>query len=159
MSVKFSTKILNYFKSLLVLHQPAATRRITDALYLLCLQPTVEVSPEALIDLLCSLAVSVSSNEMSGDNLTFTARLLDAGMKKVFSLNWQICVIKLPVVFSTFRDILASEHGEPLLVAMEGFKSLIHTCIDENLIKQGVDEIMTSGDVRKSGPTIIETLC
>lgn len=158
-SVKFSTKILSYFKSLLALHQSAATRRITDALYLLCLQPTVEVSPEALIDLLCSLAISVSSNEMSGDNLTFTARLLDAGMKKVFSLNRQACVIKLPVVFSAFRDILASEHEEPLLVAMEGFKSLIHTCIDESLIKQGVDQIMASGDVRKSGPTIIEKLC
>ncbi|KVI01141.1 Armadillo-like helical [Cynara cardunculus var. scolymus] len=159
MSVKFSTKILNYFKSLLALHQSAATRRITDALYLLCLQPTVEVSPEALIDLLCSLAISVSSNEMSGDSLTFTARLLDVGMKKVFSLNRQTCVIKLPVVFSAFKDILASEHEEPLLVAMEAFKSLIHVCIDENLIKQGVDQIMTSGDLRKSGPTIIEKLC
>ncbi|XP_023756589.1 uncharacterized protein LOC111905146 [Lactuca sativa] len=157
MSVKFSTKILNYFKSLLALHQSAATRRITDALYLLCLQPTVEVSPEVLMDLLCSLAVSVSSNEMSGDNLTFTARLLDSGMKKAFSLNRQTCVIKLPVVFSAFRDILASEHEEPLVVAMEALKSLIHTCIDDSLIKQGVDQIKTSG--RKSGPTIIEKLC
>ncbi|KAI3713354.1 hypothetical protein L1987_71931 [Smallanthus sonchifolius] len=85
MSLNFSTNILNYFKSLLALHQLAATRRITDALYLLCLQPTVDVSPEALIDLLCSLATSVSSNEMSGDNLTFTARLLDAGMKKIMA--------------------------------------------------------------------------
>ncbi|KAI3786135.1 hypothetical protein L1987_45266 [Smallanthus sonchifolius] len=159
MSVKFSTKILNYFKSLLALHQSAATRRITDALYLLCLQPTVDVSPEALIDLLCSLATSVSSNEMSGDNLTFTARLLDAGMKKVFSLNRQTCVVKLPVVFSAFKDILASEHEEPLSVAMEALKSLIQTCIDETLIKQGVDQIMASGSVRKSAPTIIEKLC
>ncbi|KAL4572212.1 hypothetical protein LXL04_018982 [Taraxacum kok-saghyz] len=159
MSLKFSTKILNYFKSLLALHQSAATRRITDALYTLCLQPTVEVSPEALMDLLCSLSVSVSSNEMSGDSLTFTARLLDLGMKKAFSLNRQTCVIKLPVVFTAFKDILASEHEEPLVVAMEALKSLIHTCIDDSLIKQGVDQIMTSGSVRKSGPTIIEKLC
>ncbi|KAI3709731.1 hypothetical protein L2E82_39497 [Cichorium intybus] len=159
MSVKFSTKILNYFKSLLALHQSAATRRITDALFTLCIQPTVEVSPEVLMDLLCSLSISVSSNEMSGDNLTFTARLLDSGMKKAFSLNRQTCVVKLPVVFSAFRDILASEHEEPLVVAMGALKSLIHTCIDDSLIKQGVDQIMTSGNMRKSGPTIIEKLC
>lgn len=163
MSLKFSTKILNYFKTLLALRQSAATRRITDALYVICLhQPTVDVavSPEALVDLLGSLATNVSSNDMSGDNLTFTARLLDAGMKKVFSLNRQICVVKLPVVFSAFKDILASEHEEPLSVAMEAFKSLIYTCIDESLIKQGVDEVMVSaGGVRKSAPTIIEKLC
>ncbi|KAJ0598341.1 putative armadillo-like helical protein [Helianthus annuus] len=159
MSLKFSTKILYYFKYLLALHQPEATRRITDALYLLCLQPTVDVSPEALVDLLCSLATSVSSNEMSGDNLSFVARLLDAGMKKVFSLNRHACVVKLPVVFSAFKDILASEHEEPLSVAMEALKSLIHTCIDGSLIKQGVDQIMASGSVRKSAPTIIEKLC
>ncbi|KAJ0582366.1 putative armadillo-like helical protein [Helianthus annuus] len=159
MSLKFSTKILYYFKYLLALHQPVATRRITDALYLLCLQPTVDVSPEALVDLLCSLATSVSSNEMSGDNLSFVARLLDAGMKKVFSLNRHACVVKLPVVFSAFKDILASEHEEPLSVAMEALKSLIHTCVDGSLIKQGVDQIMASGSVRKSAPTIIEKLC
>ncbi|PWA93129.1 Armadillo-like helical [Artemisia annua] len=159
MSVKFINKILNYFKSLLALHQTAATRRITDPLYLLCIQPTLQVSPEALMDLLCSLAISVSSNEMSGDSMTFTARLLDANMKKVFSLNRQTCVVKLPVVFSAFKDILASEHEEPLAVAMEAFKSLIHTCIDDILIKQGVDQIMTSGSARKTGPTIIEKLC
>ncbi|KAM0003297.1 putative armadillo-like helical protein [Helianthus debilis subsp. tardiflorus] len=105
MSLKFSTKILYYFKYLLALHQPVATRRITDALYLLCLQPTVDVSPEALGDLLCSLATS------------------------------------------------------PLSVATEALKSLIHTCVDGSLIKQGVDQIMASGSVRKSAPTIIEKLC
>ena len=58
-------------------------------------------------------------------------------------------------------DILASEHEEPLSVSMEALKSLIHTCIDEILIKEGVDQIMTttSGGVRKAGPTIIEKLC
>ncbi|KAL8209270.1 hypothetical protein R6Q57_006002 [Mikania cordata] len=159
MPSKFSIKILKYFKDLLALHQSAATRRITDALYLLCFQPSLDVSSEALVDLLCSLATSVSSNEMSGDNLTFTARLLDAGMKKVFSVNRQICVVKLPVVFSALKDILASEHEEPLSVAVDALKSLIHTCIDDIMIKQGVDQIIASGSVRKSAPTIIEKLC
>ncbi|KAK9064093.1 hypothetical protein SSX86_017965 [Deinandra increscens subsp. villosa] len=159
MHVKFSTKILNHFKSLLALHHSAATRRITDALYQLCLQPTVHVSPEALVDLLCLLATSVSSNEMSGDNLTFTARLLNVGMKKVYSFDRQACVVKLPVVFTALTVILASEHEEPLAVAMEALKSLIHACIDETLIKQGVDQIRASGMVRKSAPAIIERLC
>nr|XP_043627919.1 RRP12-like protein [Erigeron canadensis] len=159
MSLKFSTKILNYFKSLVELRQAAPTRRITDALYFLCLQPAVDVSPETLVDLLCLLADSVASSEMSGDNLTFMARLLDVGMKKIFSIKRQTCVVKLPYVFSIFTEILASEHEEPLSVAMEALKSLIHTCVDENMIKQGVDHIMASGSVRTSAPTIIEKLC
>ncbi|GKC77070.1 RRP12-like protein, partial [Tanacetum coccineum] len=58
-------------------------------------------------------------------------------------------------------DILASEHEEPLSVPMETLKSLTHTCIDAILIKEGVDQIMTttSGGVRKARPTIIEKLC
>lgn len=159
MSVKFSTKILIYFKSLLDMNQSAATRRITDALYLLCIQPTVEVSAEHLMALLSSLATSTSPDQMSGDNLTFTARLLDSGMKKVFSLNRQTCVVKLPLVFNVFTDILRSEHEEPLSVSMEAMKSLIYTCIDDGLIKQGVDQILASGDSNGSSPTIIEKLC
>ncbi|GKA84707.1 hypothetical protein Tco_0806361 [Tanacetum coccineum] len=65
-SIKFSTKILYYFKSLLALHQSVVSRRILDSSYSLCLQQTVQVSPEALVDLLSSLAIFVSSNEMSG---------------------------------------------------------------------------------------------
>lgn len=44
---------------------------------------------------------------------------------------------------------------------MEALKSLIHTCIDESLIKQGVDQIMenTKMGSRRSGPTIIEKVC
>ncbi|KAK2985261.1 hypothetical protein RJ640_009169, partial [Escallonia rubra] len=161
MSMKFSTNILKYFKSLLELHQPLVTRRITDSLNVLCLHPTGEVSSEVLLDLLCSLAISVSANETSADNMTFAARLLDVGMKKIYTLNRQLCVVKLPVVLSALGDILASEHEEPLIVAMESFKSLICTCIDESLIKQGTDLIIENEDVgaRKSGPTVIEKIC
>lgn len=55
---------------------------------------------------------------------------------------------------------MASEHEEPLYVAMEAFKSLICSCIDESLIKQGVDQIneSTKGS-RRSAPTIIEKVC
>lgn len=103
MSMKCKTTILKYYKTLLELRQPVVTRRITDSLNVICLHMTSDVSAEALLDLLCSLALSASTNETSVDNLTFTARLLDSGMRKVYSLNRQICVVKLPLVFSTLK--------------------------------------------------------
>lgn len=106
MSLKSSTNILKYFKSLLELHQPLVTRRITDSLNVLCLHPTGEVSAEMLLDLLGSLAISISANETSADSMTFAARLLDVGMKKIYLLNRQICVAKIPVVFSALGGLI-----------------------------------------------------
>lgn len=103
MSTKCLTAILKYYKTLLELRQPVVTRRVTDSLNVVCLHPSLEVSAEPLLDLLCSLALYASANETSADNMTFTARLLDVGMTKVYSLNRQICVIKLPIVFSTLK--------------------------------------------------------
>ncbi|KAL1833964.1 hypothetical protein DCAR_0104099 [Daucus carota subsp. sativus] len=161
LSLKSSTNILKYYKSLLELHQPLVTRRITDSLNVLCRHQKGEVSAEVLLDLLVSLAVLISTNETSADSMTVTARLLDAGMKKVFLINRQICVVKLPVVFSALADVMASEHEEPLYVAIEAFKSLICSCIDDTLIKQGVNQINESAKIgsRKSAPTIIEKVC
>ncbi|KAK6139545.1 hypothetical protein DH2020_026714 [Rehmannia glutinosa] len=161
MSSKSSTSILKYFKSLLELRHPIVTRRIADGLNALCLHSVGEISAEVLLELLCSLTTSVSPNESSADTMTFTARLLDTGMKRVYSLNRQICVVKLPVVFNALKDILASGHEEALVAAVATFKSLIHSCIDESLIKQGVDQINVNANVatRKSGPTFIEKVC
>uniref|UniRef100_A0A2N9GW92 Uncharacterized protein n=1 Tax=Fagus sylvatica TaxID=28930 RepID=A0A2N9GW92_FAGSY len=161
MSMKCTTSILKHFKSLLELHQPVVTKRITDSLYSLCLVPAVDVSPEALLNLLNSIALSVSTNETSADAVTFAARLLDVGMIKMYSLNRPMCVTKLPAVFNALKDILASEHEEAIYAAMRAFKSLINACIDESLIKQGVDQIMTNAHnaARRSGPTIIEKVC
>ncbi|XP_047157816.1 RRP12-like protein [Vigna umbellata] len=161
LSRKSKTSILNYFKYLLDLHQPLVTRRITDGLSFLCHYPLSEVSPEALLELLNTLARSTESNKMSGDRLTFTARLLDAGMNKVYSLNRQICVVKLPTVFNTLKDILASEHEEAVYAATDALKSMICSCIDESLIKQGVEQISLSEnkESRRSAPTIIERIC
>ncbi|KAM3395018.1 RRP12-like protein [Capsicum galapagoense] len=160
MSSKYLNNTLKYFKSLLELRQPLVNRRITDGLNAICIQPTAEVSPEVLLDLLDSFATSVSANVSSADTLTFTARLLGIGMRRVYSVNRQLCVVKLPVVFNSFSDVLGSEHEEAIRAALEALKSLIHECIDENLIKQGVDNIICSNtDLRKSGPTIIEKIC
>ncbi|KAL6277373.1 hypothetical protein ACE6H2_020974 [Prunus campanulata] len=161
MSIKYKTAVLKYYKTLLELQQPLVTKRITDSLNILCLNPSTDVSPEVLLDLLCSLALSVSTNETSVDGMTVKARLLGNGMAKVYSLNRQICVVKLPIVFIALRDVLASEHEEAIHAAVHTFKILIHVCIDESLIKQGVDQIVMNAnlDARKSGPTIIEKVC
>lgn len=100
MSSKSSTSILKYFKSLLELKLPLVTCRVMDALNAVCLNQPGELSSEALLDLLCSLATCASANMSSADSMTFTARLLDIGMRRVYSLNRQMCVVKLPTVFS-----------------------------------------------------------
>ncbi|KAK6944710.1 putative domain NUC173 [Dillenia turbinata] len=160
MSQKFATSTLKYFKTLLELRQPLVTRRITNCLNVFCLHPTLDISPEALLDLLCLLAHLVSSNETSPDSMTFTARLLDAGMRKIYSLNREICAAKLPIVFNALTDVMALEHEEAIYAAAEALKSLIRSCIDESLAKQGVDQIRTNGmDVGRSGPTVVEKVC
>ncbi|XP_022730989.1 RRP12-like protein isoform X2 [Durio zibethinus] len=160
MSMKYMTTILKYYKTLLELRQPLVTRRVTDSLNIVCTYPNVEVSAEALVDLLSLLTFSVSANETSAVGMTFNARLLSSGMLKVYSLNRQLSVIKLPIVFSALKEILGSEHEEAIFAAMEAFKTLINGCVDEGLIKQGVDQIInTHSDDRKSGPTIIEKVC
>lgn len=160
MSTKYTAVILKYFKTLLELRQPLVTRRVTDALNVICLHPTLEVSAEALLDLLCSLGLSVSTNETSADAMTFTAHLLNVGMIKIYSINREICSTKLPIVFNALKDILASEHEEAIFAATEALKNLINACIDESLIKQGVDQITNvNSDARKSGPTVIEKIC
>ena len=105
MSLKCTTSILKHFKSLLELNQPVVSRRITDSLYSLCLAPALDVSPDALLDLLSSIALSVSTIETSVDAMTFAARLLDVGMIKVYSLDRQMCVTKLPAVFNALKGL------------------------------------------------------
>lgn len=102
-SLKYKTSILKYYKTLLGVRKPLVTRRITDSLSILCLHPGVEVKPEELVDLLSSLAGSVPVDETSADGMTFTARLLDVGMRKVYNLNRQICVDKLPLVLNALQ--------------------------------------------------------
>lgn len=106
MSMKYMTTILKYYKTLLELRQPLVTRRVTDSLNVVCTYPNIEVSAEALLDLLSFLAVSVSASETSPVSLTFNARLLSSGMMKVQSLNRQLCVIKLPIVFSALKGLV-----------------------------------------------------
>ncbi|GAA0164038.1 hypothetical protein LIER_19765 [Lithospermum erythrorhizon] len=161
MSLISTTNILKHFKPLLELKQPLVTKRITDALGAICNHPAAKVSSEVLLDLLCSLAALLSAGESSADSMTFTARLLDVGMKRVYSLNRQICVVKLPLVFNALSDVLASEHEESVVAAVGSFKSLINGCVDELVIKQGVDQFIKNNDAeaRKLVPTVIGKVC
>ena len=102
-SMKYKTTILKFYKTLLGVRKPLVTRRVTDSLNILCLHPTVEVSAEALVDLLGSLAGCVVMEETSADGLTFTARLLEVGMRKVYTLNRQICIDRLLPVLNALQ--------------------------------------------------------
>ncbi|MED6156088.1 hypothetical protein PIB30_011550 [Stylosanthes scabra] len=161
LSLKCKTRILECYKILLNFKQPLVTRRITDGLSSLCLYPTSEVLPGPLLDLL-SLLASLIKSTTPGDEMTFTARLLATGMNKVYLLNRQICVVTLPLVFNALKIMFTSEHEEATYAATDAFKSMINSCIDASLIKQGVDQISCSDDGREwrtSGPTIIEKIC
>lgn len=105
MSPKFTTTILKHFKSLLELQQPIVTRHIVTILHALCSSQSSEFAPEVLLDLLCMLASSLSIREKSVDGMTFMAHLLHVGIRKVYALNRQICVVKLPVVFNTLGGL------------------------------------------------------
>lgn len=60
-----------------------------------------------------------------------------------------------------YADILASEYEEAIYAATDALKSMINSCVDESLIKQGVDQLTLSknGEPRRSAPTIIEKIC
>ncbi|CAL9057574.1 unnamed protein product [Musa banksii] len=160
MSKKYTNTILKYLKNLLELRQSIVTRCIMEVLHVLCSSSTADVAPELLEDLLSFIALSVSDKEKSADQMASTAHLLHLGTRKVYHLNKEICVVKLPLIFNALGDILASEHEEAIVAAMEALKGLICTCIDETLIEQGVVKIKAAdGGLRQSGPTIIEKIC
>ena len=59
-------------------------------------------------------------------------------------------------------DIFGSGFEEAKFAATEAMKDLIQSCIDEELIKQGIEQITNNSDLnaRKSMPSIIwENLC
>ena len=69
---------------------------------------------------------------------------------------------KLFFGMNVVADILASEHEEAIHSAVNTLKGLILACLDESLIKEGVEEIKKVNlnmDSRKSGPTVIEKVC
>lgn len=160
MSKKHIATLIEGFKVLMILRDPYITRPVIDSLNAVCLNPTSEVPVEALLEVLSLAAGLFSGHETSADAMTFTARLLKVGMTRSFTLNRDLCVVKLPSVFNGLNDIIASEHEEAIFAATDALKSLIFSCIDESLIREGVNEIRNSNlNVRKPSPTVIEKLC
>lgn len=105
-SKKYTTSIMKYCKSLVVdLRQPIVTRAIMEFLQTFCYSSTSEVASEVLLDLLCSLAIYVAERKNLADEMASTARLLHIGMKKVYSLNREICIVKLPFIFNTLGGL------------------------------------------------------
>ncbi|XP_062010728.1 uncharacterized protein LOC133727119 isoform X1 [Rosa rugosa] len=161
MSTEDRTAVLIYFKSLLELNQFPVTARIVDCLYGLCLDPSADVSPELLLDLIRSICLSVTQHKMMYIPET-AAGLLSIGVAKVYSFNQKICKTNLPIVFDALKVILGEPKIDDLPDAVHAFKCLIHACIDESLIKEGVDCVVMNAsmdDGSKSEPTIIENLC
>nr|XP_011469391.1 PREDICTED: uncharacterized protein LOC105352945 [Fragaria vesca subsp. vesca] len=101
--------------------------------------------------------------------------MLGSEVAKVYSLNSQICKPKLPIVFDALKVIMVKpiEEGieeadveesveKDMAHAAEAVRFLINTCIDESLIKQGVDHVLMNVNMynrTNSEPTIIEKLC
>ncbi|KAM0874680.1 hypothetical protein ACQ4PT_037239 [Festuca glaucescens] len=159
MASKPSNTILKYFRPLLDLHQPILTRNILEILHVVGDSPTVQLKPDVLLDLMCSLGVSVSTERKSGDELASIARLLNVGTRKVYSQNKITFVVKLPLIFTSLGGILASEFEEARFCAVETFKGLIDNCIDENLVSQGITQIKARRQGMRSDPTVIEKIC
>ncbi|GJN22474.1 hypothetical protein PR202_gb10038 [Eleusine coracana subsp. coracana] len=137
----------------------AGVRCILEILHAVADSPTLQLKSDVLLDLLCSLGLSVSSERKSGDEMASIARLLHVGTKKVYSQNKNICVVKLPLVFTSLGDILSSEFEESRFSAVEALKGLIDNCFDEALMSQGIAQIKARHQGLKSDPTVIEKIC
>uniref|UniRef100_K3YPE2 Uncharacterized protein n=1 Tax=Setaria italica TaxID=4555 RepID=K3YPE2_SETIT len=159
MASKPSNTILKYFKALLDLHQLILTRNILEILNAVGESPTLQLKSDVLLDIMCSLGLSVSSERKSGDEMASIARLLHVGTKKVYNQNKDICIVKLPLVFTSLGDILSSEFEEARFSSVEAFKGLIDNCINETMVSKGIAQIKARHQGLKSDPTVIEKIC
>ena len=101
MASKPSNTILKYFKALLDLQQPILRRSILEILNAIGESPALQLKSDVLLDVMCSLGLSVSSERKSGDEMASIARLLHVGTKKIYNQNKNICVVKLPLIFTS----------------------------------------------------------
>ncbi|RLN07702.1 RRP12-like protein isoform X2 [Panicum miliaceum] len=159
MASKPSNTILKYFKPLLDLQQPILTRSILEILNAVGESPALQLKSDVLLDVMCSLGLSVSSGRKSGDEMASIARLLHVGTKKIYNKNKNICVVKLPLIFTSLGDILSSEFEEARFSSVEAFRGLIDNCIDETMVSQGIAQIKARRQGLKSDPTVIEKIC
>ncbi|KAL6182476.1 hypothetical protein ACLB2K_043895 [Fragaria x ananassa] len=164
MPTKFKLTMLNYFKTILelALHRTPVTVRIEWILERFCLHPSAAkgVPPHLLLDLLCLISVSVTKRAVFDREGATTASILKNGVSTVYSSNREICVIKLPLVFDALKVLMRIPADqvddwhieEDIYAAAQAFKHLIHACIDEGLVNQGLDQINTIANSKSEPP-------
>lgn len=104
MSTEDRNAVLLYYKTLFHLQECYVTFRIIDGLHRLCLNPSLDVPHDLLLDLICSICDSVSQHKTTYITETISV-LLRIGVARVYSLNRQSCEIKLPIVFDALKGI------------------------------------------------------
>lgn len=77
------------------------------------------------------------------------------------SVTTKILCLCVSYHFVFFTDILESEHEEAVYAATEAFKNILNSCVDWELISNGVSELRRNlnNEARTSPPTIIEKIC
>lgn len=106
MSRKHIASLFEGFKVLLTMRVPDITGPVIDSLNAVCLNPTSDAPVEALVEVLSIAAGPFKAHETSADAMTFTARMLKVGLARAFSLNRDLCVVKLPTVFNGLKGML-----------------------------------------------------
>lgn len=104
MPTELIPRVLNCYEAMWKLHSPIINVRVANSVIALCNHPTLMVFNKEMLGFLCSL----TSSELMNTSYTIsmaTTRLLDIGIRKVYLVNREICVIKLPVVFRALAGL------------------------------------------------------
>ncbi|MCO5571960.1 hypothetical protein L7F22_025711 [Adiantum nelumboides] len=159
LSGKSIGKVLTIFKKLLDLEQPFLSRQIFNTLQPLCTDLNAEIPAMALSNVLERLAVMILEEKKAGDESMVAARVLVKGMEKLYSLDKQFCVLKLPSAFQSLAGVLEFEQEEAVYAAADCLKILIQTCLDNSIIEQGIAALQSRGNSLNLAPSPIERIC
>lgn len=159
MSVKSVGKVLAYFSKLLELRQPFLSRQILNTMQPFCMDPSVEIPPAGLTDVLEKLAAMLSQEKKAGDESMAAARVLTKGMERLYAVDPQLCARKLPLAFQSLAGMLAFEQEEAVYAGADCLKILIDSCVDNSLLEQGRANLQSRGESWNKGPSLIEKIC
>jgi ribosomal RNA-processing protein 12 len=161
LSAKAIGRILPHLGMLHELQQPLLTRTVLDTLQALCMSPSADIPAASLGEILGRLGSLLSSGERrnSVDEVTVISHVIQHGFDRLHGADHHLCVTKLPTVFHSLAGLLASEQEGIVYSAGDCMRSLVASCIDEPMIKQGVSQLQSQGTQRKGALTAIERIC